>query len=366
LEGLSRTREHIESQVRVARERLFVACTPPMQRVGSLFGGQRDLRVRWSNAWDEVAEAAQLALPPMPCCSRDLYRALAQNPCSTDKRVAVVFKGGEPTAVVALRRRQLHWELVTDSVVPWCLFPAREGEHARALAALNIPLRLVLDREPDALGPQEWQPYEFFRADLRANYEKHWRDAGHHNSVRQARNKTNTLTVAVDRSGDIRRVTSGWASTWSEDPEQESTSAPDRILAGEALASEGRFHVVTLLDGDHCVAGSTFYVHEDAVILQTVYRELARTKQGVGTRVQDAAFQWAAEAGYRWMDLGGGGSYKGRWAPAHGSRYMAHWTPAVLRVLKQGGQLLKRLVAVALLFLPEGALQAGVTCLGGS
>jgi hypothetical protein len=270
----------------------------------------------------------------MERCSHDLFARLARNPAGAEKRFAIVRRNGSPVAVVALRRRLAYWEPVTEGAVPWCLFPALPGEHAAVLRALNLRIQFIRDVHPRHLVPDEIYPYAIYRADLTQDYERHWRDAGHHKTVRQARNKTQGMQARIDHPGDIEWVTKTWMNSWDDSAEGETTAGPDRILGGIELTRAAQFHVVTLVDQqDRPVAGCTFYVHEDSVVAQVLARDESLQASAVGTRLIDETFKWAAAAGFRYMDMGGGHEYKARWAPEAGNRYLVvfRWGPLPVR-----------------------------------
>jgi hypothetical protein len=264
----------------------------------------------------------------MPSCSHELFRKLALNRTGVAKRFALLTRRGEPIAVIGLRKRLDDWFFLTDGVVPWCLFPATDGEHRAALAAVNTTVQCLQRVDPSVYGFRTVIPFATYRADLTKDFEGYWRETGYHRTIMRARRRTSDLAVRVDVPSDFAWVVQSWMKRWRDDPEQQVTIGPDALLAGHELLESGRMHVVALADGDRPVAGMTLYVHENDVVEQTISWDQTLRKSWVGTRIRDAAFQWAATRGFQKYDLGGFSEYKAQWAPKDGQRYFAIFQPA--------------------------------------
>ena len=288
------------------------------------------IKVRWADAWGPEYDHALGALPEMPSCSHELFRKLALNPTGVEKRFALLTRRGKPIAIIGLRKRLDDWFFLTDGAIPWCLFPAIDGEHRAALAAINTTVHCLQRVDPSVYGFRNVTPFAIYRADLKKDFERYWQETGYHRTIMRARRRTSHLRVRVDVPSDFGWVIQSWVERWRDDPEQQVTIGPDALLAGYELLELGRMHVVALADGDRPVAGMTLYVHENDVVEQTIAWDQSLSKLWVGIRIRDAALQWAASKGFRRYDLGGGSEYKGQWAPKDGQRYFAVFQPASL------------------------------------
>jgi Acetyltransferase (GNAT) domain len=285
-------------------------------------------KVKWADHWGAEYDDALAALPEMPSCSHELFRKLALNPAEVAKRFALLTRGGEPIAIIGLRKRLDDWLFLTDGAIPWCLFPAIDGEHRAALAAVNTTIHCLQRVDPSVYGFRYVMPFEIYRADLTKDFEGYWRETGYRKEIMTARRRTSDLSVRANVPSDFQWVIQSWMERWRDDPEQQVTIGPDALLAGHELLESGRMHVVALVDGERPVAGMTLYVHENDVVEQIYSWDQSLRKSRVGIRIRDAAFQWAATRGFRRYDLGGGSEYKWQWAPTDGQRYFAVFQPA--------------------------------------
>jgi CelD/BcsL family acetyltransferase involved in cellulose biosynthesis len=80
-------------------------------------------------------------------------------------------------------------------------------------------------------------------------------------------------------------------------------------------------HAFLIHDDDTWIAGSTMLSHQDTLVAGVIHREREFDKYGPGVRLIDWNFQYAAEQGFRWIDIGGGQDYKHKWARESGSRW---------------------------------------------
>jgi hypothetical protein len=284
------------------------------------------LRVQWSDTWTSEHDRALAELPEMPRCSHDLFRKLALNPASVRKRFAIVTSGSQPVAVIALRLQTGDWQLITDSAVPWCLFPAIEHFRVAALQSLGIRVVSLQETDVSSLGFTCY-PYAIYKADLKSDFERHWRNTGYHKTVRKARNQTPDIEVRIDQSDDLKAVIKFWRETWKDHPEEQTEAAEDVELANLELLQAGEVHVIALALAGRTVGGQILYVHNNDVVEQTHGWDRSLSDLRIGTRIRDAAFQWSAQSGFDHYDLGGGYSYKAEWAPEAGVRYGVAYEP---------------------------------------
>ncbi len=305
----------------------------PIKRLAEQFifqaSGLASLRVDWADSWGEAHDDVLTLLPEMPECSHNLFAQLARNRTIAAKRIAIVSRGKQPIAIVALRKHVSAWQPVTEGCVPWCLFPAEANVHAVVLARLGLNVEFLTKTDPNVLKPNSYSSIAIHRANLQENFEAFWRANGWYKSIRLARNRTSSLHTRIDAPGHLEWVHDQWIKMWKGDPEHQTLDAPDRTIAGRSLMGLGKFHVLTLEDAGEIVGGVTFYCDGDVLIPQVTSRLRNGGNESIGTRLFDEAFKWGASAGYRWMDLGGSHSYKKHWAPLDGHIYQASFRPAI-------------------------------------
>jgi|CXWL01.1.fsa_nt_gi hypothetical protein len=290
-------------------------------------------RVLWFNAWTSELDAALTALPAPAGCSRDHYRVLTE-PTGVAKRHALVLDNEAPIAVVSLRKRNRYWEPVTYQCLPGVIAPAIDSSAlGRAINALGVEVRVGggLGPEVQELNPRIAFHYEAHRVDLRGDYQAYWRKRRQRHlwAVRRARSKCEHGTQRLDGESDLDWAVDMWSRNWANDPENEIVVARDRRNFWNAISSvepsENAWtpHVLQLsLDGRRAAA-AVLLCQGDTVTFQCTARDLAFDEFSAGTRVLDLAIEWAAEQGFSWFDLGGGGSNKHHWGPRCGLRYGA-------------------------------------------
>lgn len=287
------------------------------------------LSVRWHASWGPPLDEALAQLPPMANCSHELFRGIAANPSTSPKRHAVVLRGSSPAAVISLRRRQNFWELVTESCVPLCMFPVAPSENpGDIIRALGVEIRLGgVEADPMPLGPWLVTPYVTYQADLRGDFEKHWRSAGRMTQVRKVRKQTEKYAIRVDHPGDVEWHVATSRQMWQTDPQQLYLAADDQMHAWPQLREMGRLHSVVLVEGTDPVASNIMYVDGKRLLGLTLARDKSRVADYIGSRLFDVSFHWGAEAGYDEYDLGGWLDYKRWWAPAGKTKYQVVFRP---------------------------------------
>ena len=325
-------------------DRLMKAAVRLLEGTSTRATFHRGLKVDWFKAWEQPLGDALATLPELPSCSHELLAILAANPTRAEKRHALVSRRGQPVAVVSLRRRKDFWEPVTEHCVPsWDLFPTAPAEsHGDVTRALGLEVRVGgYDADPTPLRPHHSIPYVTYQADLRGNFEGHWRDADRMNSIKQARKRTAGYQVRADHAGDAEWNADTWFEMWKDDPEEQYLAAEDRRRVWPTLVKQGKLHTVVLVDGDHPVAGAVFFTTERGLLFVCTARDKSRGSQAVGTRVLDASFHWASEAGFQELDLGGGGDYKRWWAPIGRNKYHVTFRPPLVDAAHRAFRLLR-------------------------
>lgn len=89
----------------------------------------------------------------------------------------------------------------------------------------------------------------------------------------------------------------------------------DRVLAAKYLEHKGYHYTLALTNRGDWLSANTFLYHDGDAVWQVGYRNPKYQSYGVGTRLMDLSFHWAAEKGFRKVAIGGNHEYKIRWAP---------------------------------------------------
>ncbi|HEX7081826.1 MAG TPA: GNAT family N-acetyltransferase [Gammaproteobacteria bacterium] len=288
-------------------------------------GTLRRLRIDWFDRWHPDLDAALATLPEMPMCPHELYRDLVTNRGPVEKRAALVTSGGDPVAVVGVRRDGQRWTPVTTWIVPGSLFPVRDGMLVPVLTAFDVPLFVVWWRQSEA--PPESDRFtrlegvETRRLSVQGNYEAFWKETRLWRRIADARRKCQSLTVAVNVPGAAEWTLMNWGRKWAPEGFDEVPDMRDRLVVARYWEPRGRHFALSLLDGDKPAGAAVMFVHGDHVIGLAYHREPAYEKYSIGTRLIDAVHQWAASEGYEAVDVGGGDRYKEQWAPVGGMRW---------------------------------------------
>ena len=299
------------------------------------------LRVAQFHAWNAELDEALLALPEMDNASHELYRLVARNSSGTQKHFSLVTHDGAPVAVVGLRQRQRHWEQLGCGILPGTTIPATAGYEIPAMAAsgLDIWMKLI-DEEPAASGLRSLFSIPVRRMNCSDDAEHYWHESGLWGMVKSARRRTKKYSVEVDAPGAAAWTINQWAQKWRT---QETEIGRDLVVAAEYYQTHGRYHTFRLVLDGTPVAGNTFFVANGRLIYQTTFFDDTYKRDAVGTRLLDFVFQWAADAGYRQIDLGGGHEYKTMWAPENGRIWSYNVCPKYVYLRRQAVQFARRI-----------------------
>lgn len=283
------------------------------------------LKAQWFDQWHPLLDDALATLPEMEDCPGGLYRDIFCNPGPREKRVVLLTDGNGPVAVVALRRRGVAWELMTNWILPGEAFPVQSGGKMAALEGLRANVHSAGWRSDESPPQGRWvrqlQVMPTYKMPCSDNFEQYWRKAGHWNTVRRTRKRTQDFSMQVNAPGTAEWTIRNWEKTWRIKEDVESSTLADRLLAANRLEQEGRHLTFCLFKDEQAVAGHTFVVHRGDIVCQVSHRDMDYDYHGVGTRLMDMIFYWAADQGYQHIDLGGGHDYKERWAPVAGNKY---------------------------------------------
>ena len=302
--------------------------------------------IQGKSAWDAACDAALEALPAPSGCTRAQYKALTE-PTQAPKRHALAREGGEPTALISLRRRGNFWEPVTYQALPGVIAPAAEAAAlGRALNALGLEVRIDAGLEvvPAELAPSFHYPYAVYQVDLGGDYVAHWkkRNQKHLWAVRRARQRCEGAVHRLNGPGDLEWIVDQWRQNWADDPSDEIVAAPDRtrfwsaLAASEPTENDWRVTTLTLLSEGERAAGTVLLSRGEVVSFQCTARNPAFDKLSAGTRVLDLAIEWSAQNGFKCFDLGGGDFKKG-WGKASAERYGALFRPKLMSMLYKAG-----------------------------
>lgn len=319
----------------------------PIAGHASRWLNRRRLRVDWFDSWHDDLDAALATLPEMPMCPHELYRELATNPAPVEKRTALVTLGGDPLAVVGVRREGQRWTPVTTWIVPGSLFPVRDGMLVPALTALDVPLFVSWWRQavepPTSDRFKRLECVETRRLSLRGDYEAFWKETRLWGRIKEARRRCRSFTVAVNEPGAAEWALVNWGRKWAPEGFDEVLDVRDRLVIARYWEPRGRHFTISLHDGDKAVGAAVQLVHDDHVIGIAYHREPEYEKHSIGTRLLDAVHQWAASAGYAALDMGGGQQYKEQWAPVGGKRWQFVVTPRRSLASRASSAVLRRL-----------------------
>lgn len=285
-------------------------------------GAGRRFNVRWHTEWVDALDANLADLPDAPECPVELFRLLLQTPpAAADRRIAVVRdERGDTIAVVGLRKRLGMWESICDGVVPGALAPSKPGRLWDALESLALPIRI--NEWTGAIPPRARSQYRqtWHRISTRTDVDEFWRRSSNADTVRKARARcarAGEMTLEVDHADAAAWTIDGWARRWAGDPMYETALAGDLRTMTSYLLPRGRYHAFRLLHEGRPVAGLNAFVAGTTLVEQTSYRDAEYDKIGVGVRLDELFFRWAAESPYDAVVLGAG-EYKARWAEPGG------------------------------------------------
>lgn len=302
-------------------------------------------KVAWFDTWTPTLDQALDTLPAIPGCEHEVYRELTQ-PSDVVKRHALVTEHGQPTAVISLRGRRRYWEPVTYQALPGVMAPATSpAALARALRALGVEVRIEAGMNADVqdLKPRALYSYDARQVELQTDYEALW-TSKHRNNVRRARKRCDEfMSLRIDGEGDLEWCVEQWRRMWEGDEDEEIVAANDRLrfwrafMRRQTADSLIQFHTVHLLDGERRTAGHVLMCKEGLVLGQCITRDPEYDHCAAGVRSMDSAIAWAAGAGHRLFDLGGGSDYKRLWGEALGKRYGAIFRPKAISALYRLG-----------------------------
>jgi hypothetical protein len=167
------------------------------------------------------------------------------------------------------------------------------------------------------------------------DFEGYWRQNKYWKTVKNKRNRCQDFVLAVNSPGAAEWTIRHWEAKWRDNPDVESPSLSDRLVVAKYLENRGQHHTLILLDQDTPIAGATLTVHYNDLVAGVIYREPGYDWHGIGVRIIDLTFSFAAESGFETMDLGGGHDYKKYWAPQEGERWWFNVCPESLYRAKQ-------------------------------
>jgi hypothetical protein len=305
------------------------------------------VNIRWFDEWNDALDQALVALPQMESCPHDLYRLLAMTKSRAEKRFALVGERDAPLAVVALRRRHRHWQLVCDGVVPYAAAPAVEGRLWDAIGALGVYVRLVewpgpLPAARNVRFP-EYMPN--YAVSTRIDFDAHWAEKGNKDWLRKMRNRTarlGSVEFEIDAPDAATWTIERWHEKFEGDEMGETLTTEDALTATRWCMEHGRMRSFRLLIDGRPVAGMNMFLHGTTMATTHSYSDPAYAQAGVGVHLHELMFRWAADSPYERVDMGCG-AYKGRWADVSGTRTSFAIAPAHLALARTGKEWLRRL-----------------------
>ena len=307
---------------------------------GRLLTPHNGLKVTWFDRWDPLINEALMSLPEVELCPHELYRRLLQNPSPGHKRIALITLKGVPIAVVGLRQRgRYSWEPLTQWMIPGFVFPARPGYLIPSLDALRRDVWVAwwrMEAPPttsQAIRYLESTPT--YKIKCSEDFEQYWRDNGYFKTIRRMRNRTKDFTLVVNSPGSAEWTIKKWEERWRKNPMKADPSLSDRILITKYLEERKCHFTLMLLDQDIPIGGATMIVHNKDLVASVLYNDTNYRSHGVGIRLIDLCFDFAAANNFEIFDIGGGYDYKNKWARKDGERWLFNVCPEPLFKVKQ-------------------------------
>jgi hypothetical protein len=289
--------------------------------------------------WDPRLDGALAQLPEMPSCPHELYRTLAASLPARERLLALVERDGEAVALLALRRQQRHWRLVTDGVVPSPAAPCVPGELLPALRALRRDIWVGAQDAPPPRGVPVSGAYAIqnYRMPATADFEAFWHETGMWGMIKRGRQSTRRFGIRVDEGPPAAEWTlRQWARRWQS---QETRTLPQLLIAAEHLQRRGLYHTFRMFDGDEPIGGYNFQAVGPRLVFQTTWYDERYATRKVGARLFEYAFFWARDNGFDEIDIGGGHDYKALWAPPRGELWAYNLCPWPRSALKRARSL---------------------------
>jgi hypothetical protein len=310
------------------------------KKSAKLWNQHSGLVVEWFDDWHPILNEALQNLPEVDDYPHELFRLLFLIQDPKRRRIALLTENKVPVAVMGLRQGGSYsWEMITQWTLPGFVFPVKEGYLETALIALGIDLRVAWWRMKSSvpIHPliRDIKKTPTYRMKCSEDFEQYWRESNHFKSVRQARNRCSEFTFDVDLPGMAEWVIRNWIDQWWGNFDPEMQEFKDKLLVANYLMAIKKYHTLVIRDNETPIAGATLSVHGNDLVAGVIYRKPEYGRYGVGNRLIDLTFQWAAQTGYETFDIGGGQEYKRRWAPQEGERLEFNVCPEYLYQVKR-------------------------------
>lgn len=296
-------------------------------------------KVRWSSVWDRDLDEALNTLPTIGGCPRDLYRELVKGD-SPLKRHALVSEDSIPIAIISLRRRNRYWEPVTYQCIPRAIAPAADHSAlGRALNALGLEVHVGagIGDEIDELKPSQSFSYEWYKINLRENFEAHWHSKRRMRTINRARSRCAAMERRIDGDGDLEWILEQWREQWRDDPGQEIVATEDRLRFWRAMMAAHdrtplKVHTFMLHEGTTRIAGLVFTSLGDTAMIQCGGRNMEFDESYTFAATILGVIEWAVANGFETLDMAGG-DWKRYWGPVGGVRHGAIFRPPLINAL---------------------------------
>jgi hypothetical protein len=307
--------------------------------LGSYLSLEKGLKIKWFDHWHPELDEALKTLPELANFPHSLYSQLVQNPCSVQKRIALITHHGEPVSVVGLRANKFSWVPVTQWILPGMLFPVKPGYCMPSLEKIPLDIWVGWWRQANPLPASRQIRYcestPVYKMKLDENMEKFWRETGLFKTLRQDRNRCRCFTIKLNQPGSAEWTIRNWEKKWRSNPNTETSELADRLFLGKALEDLGKQYTLSIYDKDEIIGGATCLVDGDELVAGVNYRKPEYEWHGLGNRLIEAVFEFFAGNKYKCFDMGGGHDYKKRWAPEDGERCYFNICPDYIYQAKQ-------------------------------
>lgn len=303
------------------------------------------LNIKMFDVWEPELDEALKVLPEDEVCTHELFSMLCQNPGPARKRILLIKEGSDPVAVACFRFMGMEWVPVTHYIVPGFLFPVKDGYIGKVLEAAGLESRFAWWRwnePPPNISLRDVRTEPTHRFPLSDDFESYWREYGHFKNIRKYRNRCKPLELRVNEPGMREWTLRSWEQKWRPTGMAELSDLPDRILVAQYLEDHGKYHTLSLHDGDKSAAAATVLIHRGDVVAQYNYRNPEYDWHGAMSRVIDLVFHWSQDMGYEGIDIGGSFDYKDRWAPEAGKKWEFKICPDHILLIRRMDAIISR------------------------
>jgi hypothetical protein len=276
-------------------------------------------------SWCQTLDDAVEHLPVDPDWPHELHILLAENVPQKKRRLVMWTEGDVPIGVAAfVQEPRGTWEPVTHWILPGTVGLVAAPRIGSLFGLLPFRTRIAWWRmiEPLPSGDEiRWAAEEpTYGIPCSDDFEAYWKQTDQLRAIKKARDRCKHLTLTVNAPGASEWVLQQSEKHWRPRGQAVSVHLANQMVATKYLETRGKSVTVALQDGEEFVGADLFIVHRNEAVFSTTFRNREYDQYGVGNRSMEEVFYWARNSGMGRLDLGGGFSYKSRWAPMLGAK----------------------------------------------